>query len=67
LAPDQHYSEFSAKTGIDLTSSCGIDTSVYLRDWRGVSPPTEIVVSDFLEARERRKPAQTDLFQEAAE
>lgn len=66
-AEDQHYTDFRAKTGIDLGHSCGIDTSVYLRDWRGVAPPTEIVTCDFIQAREARKPAQPDMFAEAAE
>ena len=50
-----------------LRPSCGHVTSYYLKDGRGVSPPTEIVVCDFREARERRKPAQSDMFAEAAE
>jgi hypothetical protein len=66
-AEDQHYLDFVEKTGIELGHSCGIDTSVYLRDWRGVSPPTEIVTADFREAREKRRPAQRDMFAEAAE
>lgn len=66
-AEDQNYTDFVSKTGIDLGHSCGIDTSVYLRDWRGVSPPTEIVTADFCEARARRLPAQADMFAQAAE
>jgi hypothetical protein len=62
-----HCRDFTEKTGIDLGHSCGIDTSYYLKDWRGVSPPTEIVVCDFAEARERRKPVQPDMFAQAAE
>lgn len=57
------------QTGIVLMPSCGIDTSLYDRDWHGVSIKTEIVTVDFIEARNRRAPAidQMDLFQQAAE
>jgi methylase of polypeptide subunit release factors len=55
------------QTGIILEPSCGLDTSAYDREWHGVSIRTEIVTVDFIGARERTKPAQTDLFQEAAE
>ena len=52
----ERYEAFAAATGIELGPNCGIDTSVYRNDWKGVSPATEIVVADFLEARARRQP-----------
>jgi hypothetical protein len=60
------YLTFKSQTGIELGPNCGIDTDCYRRDWHGVSVATEIVVSDFVEARATRRPAQTDLFEEAA-
>lgn len=56
-----------AQAGIVLGPSCGIDTSIYQRDWHGVSVKTEIVTIDFIEARTLRAPIQNDLFAEAAE
>jgi len=41
------YLKFSKDTGIEFEFNCGIDTSVYLNDWKGVSPMCEIVVCDF--------------------
>ncbi len=61
------YRAFVEATGIELGMNCGIDTSIYRDQWRGTSPQTEIVVTDFVEARARRKPEQSDLFLEAAE
>lgn len=55
------------QTGIILEPSCGIDTALYARDWHGVSVSTEVVTVDFIEARQRRQPAQASLFAEAAE
>lgn len=61
-AADDAYLAFSDRTGIELGNSCGIDTSVYQREWRGVAPTVEIVVCDFQEARQRRAPWQASLF-----
>jgi hypothetical protein len=61
------YARFSQQTGVELGPNCGIDTDGYRNDWHGVSVRTEIVTSDFVEARARRAPAQTSLFAEAAE
>lgn len=58
------YEAFREQTGITLEPGCGVDTSFYLNDWRGVSPMTEIVVADFAEARQRCLPS--DLFAAAA-
>lgn len=43
--------KFMDQTGVVLDHSCGIDTSIYLDDWHGVSPVTEVVVCDFASAR----------------
>jgi len=50
-----HYQDFLSTTGIELEHNCGIDTSIYLSEWKGVSPATEIVLCDFEEARTRRR------------
>lgn len=60
------YQRFSQQTGIELTNNCGIDTSEHQSEWRGVAPAVEIVLSDFTEARQRRAPAEPDLFAPAA-
>jgi predicted RNA methylase len=51
------YKRFVEQTSIDLGPNCGLDTSAYLNDWHGVSPKTEIVIADFVEARAARMPA----------
>ena len=38
---------FREQTGIVMEPNCGIDTAVYLKEWKGVSPLCEIVVCDF--------------------
>lgn len=63
---DAHQKLFD-QTGIVLSPSCGIDTSVYDHDWHGVSVKTEVVTTDFIEARMNRQPEQPDMFAEAAE
>lgn len=45
---DAEYARFTTGTGITLTATCGIDTSVYDNQWRGVSPRVEIVKANFL-------------------
>ncbi|MES1926547.1 methyltransferase [Salinisphaera sp. T31B1] len=45
---------FREQTGIVMEPSCGIDTSLYRGDWKGVSPVCEIVACEF----EQPKPAQ---------
>lgn len=61
------HEKLLAQTGIEIEPSCGLDTSAYDRDWHGVSIRTEIVTCDFIEARRRRAPVQSDMFAEAAE
>jgi hypothetical protein len=55
-APERipHYGEFVEATGIELEATCGIDTSLYIGDWKGVSPTTEVVICDFAVARTQR-------------
>lgn len=38
---------FIKETGFDLEFNCGIDTGVYLGDWKGVSPLCEIINIEF--------------------
>jgi len=38
---------FVEKTGIQFEFNCGIDTSFYLDDWKGVKPLCEIALFDF--------------------
>lgn len=64
--PGEVHDRLKAQTGIVLGSSCGIDTSAYRGDWHGVSVSTEIVTADFVEARQRRSPAQINMFDQAA-
>jgi hypothetical protein len=58
--------KFREQTGIEMEPNCGINTSIYRNDWRGVSPVCEIVVCEFDRAAEPAAEAQTDLFAEAA-
>ncbi len=44
--------KFREQTEIELHPSCGIDTSMYVSDWKGVSPICEVVVCDFKSAPE---------------
>jgi hypothetical protein len=41
--------DFQEKTGLRFESGCGVDTSIYKNEWRGVSPICEIVCVDFSE------------------
>jgi len=52
------YEKFHGETCIDLTMGCGIDTSIFAEQWRGVRPVVEIVTADFTEARAERARAQ---------
>lgn len=64
--PTDLHDKLFAQTGIRLQANCGLDTDAYRNDWHGVSVATEIVTSDFIEARAARRPAQQTLFDEAA-
>ena len=57
------YLAFNESTGIELEAGCGVDTSMYINDWHGVSPRTEIVTVDFEAVREARlQHTSPDLF-----
>jgi SAM-dependent methyltransferase len=49
---DEEYERFERATGVRLEPSCGIDTSIYLNEWRGVSPQVEVVTCDFADCAE---------------
>lgn len=44
---DNECAKFLKQTGIVLGNNCGLDTSSYLDEWKGVSPMCEIVCCDF--------------------
>lgn len=58
--------KFREQTGIVMEPNCGIDTSIYKGEWRGVSPVCEIVVCEFDEPEAEQLAAQASLFSEAA-
>lgn len=64
--PSERCAAFEKATGVVLEANCGIDTSIYARDWHGVAPRVEIVTADFRSARERRAVAGMPLFEAAA-
>lgn len=39
--------KFVDQTGIEMTVGCGVNTSVYLSEWHGVSPMCEIVTVEY--------------------
>lgn len=43
----QKVKRFVNQTGLEFNFNCGIDTSIYINDWKGVSPMCEIVTFDF--------------------
>lgn len=55
--------KFREQTGIVMEPNCGIDTSIYKNDWRGVSPVCEVVVCEF---DAPIADVQAELLQEAA-
>ena len=59
--------EFQKKTGLFLEAGCGVDTSIFRDQWRGVAPQCEIVTVDFEQAASAAADdAQPDLFGAAA-
>lgn len=44
---DSECAKFIEQTGIALEMNCGIDTSAYVGEWKGVSPLCEIVLCEF--------------------
>ncbi len=49
------YLRFMDQTSIALQANCGIDTSISLKEWHGVSVQTEIVIAEFVDARALRQ------------
>ncbi|WP_109790630.1 MULTISPECIES: methyltransferase [Pseudomonas] len=47
VAIETECAKFMEQTGIVLGNNCGLDTSSYLNEWKGVSPMCEIVVCEF--------------------
>lgn len=60
---DGECQKFIDQTSIVMGMNCGIDTSMYLNQWKGVSPMCEIVVCEFESkiADESEQPAETQL------
>lgn len=54
--------KFIEQTNIEFEFNCGIDTSFYLNEWKGVSPMCEIAIFDFLEIINKQKTKQLTLF-----
>jgi len=52
--------KFIEQTSINMEFNCGMDTSYYKDDWRGVSPVCEIVICDFEEIEKEK--TTMDLF-----
>lgn len=48
------YERFRRETCIDLSAGCGVDTTVFSEQWRGVKPLVEIATADFTAARIER-------------
>jgi hypothetical protein len=42
--------DFQRRTGLALESGCGVDTSIYARDWKDGAPACEVVCIDFEDA-----------------
>lgn len=62
---DESCQRFMDQAGIAMEVGCGIDTSVYLRDWKGVSPLCEIVVCEFGEKQAEKSEVQLDMWEAA--
>lgn len=68
--------DFQEKTGLRFEAGCGVDTALYQRAWKGVSPICEIVCVDFSVPAEdsvsvpaqqiKSEPQQLDMFGAAA-
>lgn len=57
---------FREQTGILMQPNCGIDTSIYKDDWRGVSPVCEVVICEFCPIEKQEESIQPDLWMDAA-
>jgi hypothetical protein len=53
--------KFGEQTGIVMTPNCGIDTSIYVSEWKGVSPICEVVCCDFEDPPEKSWVPSVDL------
>ncbi len=61
----RNYLTFEEQTGISMDAGVGIDTSLFIDQWKGTKPAVEIVCADFTDARDVRQPAQFNLFEAA--
>lgn len=57
----KEYEKFVKQTGIALESNCGIDTSRYRSEWKGVSPTVEIVLCEFAQIEVKEHVIDTSL------
>lgn len=62
---DQNCQRFLDQTGIAMEVGCGIDTGVYLSEWKGVSPLCEIVICEFGEKTQEPAETQLDMWEAA--
>ena len=63
---DRECEKFMQQTGIVLGNNCGLDTSSYLDEWKGVSPMCEIVVCEFEREEAAEQPVAIPAPQEIA-
>ena len=59
---NDEYRRFESDTGLALEVGCGVDTSIYADDWRGVKPTCEVVCCDFGNAQPALRSATTGQF-----
>lgn len=63
VQPNSKLSKFMKETGFEMVLPIGIDTSVYLNDWNGVSPMCEVVDIDFTQTEQSStSPEEINLF-----
>jgi predicted RNA methylase len=63
---EKECAKFMEQTGIVLGHNCGLDTSSYLDEWKGVSPMCEIVVCDFEQVEAAEQPVAISALLETA-
>jgi hypothetical protein len=66
VAIETECAKFMEQTGIVLGNNCGLDTSSYLNEWKGVSPMCEIVVCEFERDEETEQAVAISAPQETA-
>jgi hypothetical protein len=54
--------KFIEQTGLEFEFNCGIDTSIYLNEWKGVSPMCEVAIFEFSEVNCQAEIKQLTLF-----